>query len=181
MESSVTAWPWIILLGGVGVAIVLSAAIAPPSIFTDMNFGLLTKLNGEMPSSKLRVLAFAFLVGIGILTVSFWLTVRAMTVDYKNRIDEAKASALPPVSKATEDSRDQLTCDLEYYINQGFEEKTRFESEAGGELVLLSKFEQDQNQIWRSEGALVGDGVEPARFSVAVVYGEGIWVEDSAI
>lgn len=180
MESSATAWPWIIVAGGLGLAVIIGGLLGPPSFLPGLDFKLLTKTSGVLPSPKLRLLAFLILLGIVALTVLFWWTVKVMTDDHADRIATRKTTALPPIVATAKTPEEQLQCDIEYLKNKGFEEKARFESVKGGETILFSRFEQDANDIWRAEGALAAKDSEPTRFSVAVIYGEGSWVENSA-
>ena len=180
MESTASAWPFVFGACIVGLGLIITGLIGLPIALPELNFGLLTKTSGVLPSDKLRWVAAGVLVAILVLSLSFWWTVKLITDDHAVRVAEAKGNALAPVVDGSPSVENKVMCSVRYYQNLGFVEKAKFESVDGGEVRLLSKFEQDQNQIWRAEGVLVYEEAESTRFSVGIVYGEGAWLQGDA-
>jgi len=181
MESYFSAWPFLVLACLIGLGLIATGLIGIPVALPQLDFSLLTKTIGILPSAKLRWLASGVLLAIILLTLLFWSLVKAITDDYLERVAEAKDGALAPITSDGVPNEDPVECAVRYYREErGFAKKTTFESTHGEDVVLMSKFEQDQNQIWRSEGVLVYPNAESIRFSVGVIYGEGAWVENSS-
>ncbi|MEM6900995.1 MAG: hypothetical protein AAF583_14655 [Pseudomonadota bacterium] len=180
MESTASAWPFIVFAGLIGLGVIVGGLFGPQSWWTELDFSLLTKTTGVLPSATLRWLAFGLVSLILVASVAFWIVVKQMTDDHKTRVINAKANALPTAMEPNNSPIAKLACAIEHFQNDGFTERTRFQSIEGEELILMSKFEKDKNQIWRAEGALLSKEANSTRFSVAVVYGDGVWVEGSS-
>jgi hypothetical protein len=179
MESTAPASLFIALAFFAAVGAIFAGLVGPPIALPDFDVGLLTKTKGTLPSTGLRWIAATVLVSILLLTVAFWLLVKAITDDYAVRIAKEKAAALPPAAELALHP-DKIACATAYYESQKFSIRSEFENGAGEKIKLMSKLAQGDDNLWRAEGALIYPNADSIRFSVAVIFGDATWSKGSA-
>ena len=181
MESAGPAWFFIFLAGIVVIAGIAAALIAPTFVIPGTDLTLLFKTDGVLPSTKLRLLAACLTIAVFSLSAMFWLTVNVLTADYKSKLALGHATGLAPVLEDNKAGTDKLACAVQYYESQGFHFAEDFSSLAGEPVKLMTKFEQDNNNVWRAMGALIYPQGASTKFEVAVVHDDGAWKKGGAI
>lgn len=179
MESAASTWPYVIGACLIGLGLIATGLIGLPVALPTLDFSLLSKTTGILPSAILRYFAAGLFLAILALSLCFWWSVKLITDDYADRVSEAKSKALPPAVLGSITLEEKVACAVEHYRNSGFAEASKFLGDEGREITLMRKFEHDRNQIWRAEGVLVYPEGTSTQFSVGVVYGEGAWIEGS--
>ncbi len=180
MDFDFSAPFFVVLFCFIGLGAILGGLVGIPALADELNFKLLTKTTGVLPSAALRKAAVALVLIIIAASLIFWWVVKLLGDDYDARLDAEKEAALPKIETVPTEPTSKLECALEHYETLGFSKVEEYESETGGESVILSRYSGENSNSWFAEGVTIDHEGESTKFSVGVIFRDGAWAKGDA-